>query len=354
MKALVIEGGFGLDRLQLVERQQPTPGRGELLLAMRAASLNYRDLMTVSGTYNPAQPLPLVPCSDGVGVVLEVGDGVRGFAPGGRVCPIFAQRWLDGEPTRERLRSTLGGPLDGVLAERMVVPAESVVVPPEHLTDVEAATLPCAAVTAWTALVTEGQLRAGDTVLVEGSGGVSLFALQLALLQGARVFAVTSSEEKRQRLLALGASEVLSYREQPQWGRAVSKLTGGRGVDHVVDIGGAETIEQALRAVRIGGRVSVIGALSGAGGPPSVLPILMRYVRLQGILVGHRRSFGQLSRAVSAHRLRPVVDSVHDGLEAVAGALGRMQRAEHVGKICVRISDDATAPAGAGGSEELR
>ena len=219
MRAWEVAGAFGRDHLRLVERDDPTPGPGELLLRMRAASLNYRDLLMVEGRYNPKQPLPLVPCSDGVGEVETVGDDVRGFAPGDRVCPIFAPRWLSGEPTRERVRTTLGGPLDGTLREQMTVAAESVVRPPAHLSDAEAAALPCAAVTAWSALVEQGRLRAGETVLVLGTGGVALFALQIAVLHGARAIVTSSSDEKLDRARALGAAETINYVREPAWGK---------------------------------------------------------------------------------------------------------------------------------------
>ena len=196
MKVVEIEGRFGIDRLQPADRPEPVAGPGQVLLKMKAASLNYRDWLTVTGQYNPRQPLPLIPCSDGVGEVLEVGAGVERFAGGERVLPIFAQRWIEGKPDKEKLRSTLGGPLDGVLAERMVVDAEGLVPAPAHLTDEEAACLPCAGVTAWNALVVHGGLSAGDRVLVQGSGGVAIFALQLAHALGAEVYAISSRDER--------------------------------------------------------------------------------------------------------------------------------------------------------------
>ncbi len=203
MRAMEIQGAFGLDHLVLVERPDPVPGPGQVLVRLRAASLNYRDLLTVEGKYNPKQKLPLIPCSDGAGEVVAVGEGVTRVRPNDRVCPIFAQRWIAGEPTRDRLRSTLGGPLDGTLAELAVFDQEGLVKIPEHLTDEEAATLPCAAVTAWTAL--DG-ITAGDTVLLQGTGGVSIFALQLANLRGARVIITSSSDEKLARARELGAA----------------------------------------------------------------------------------------------------------------------------------------------------
>jgi len=336
MRAWQIEGGFGIDNLKLVERPEPEPGPGEVLLRMRAASLNYRDLMMVRGHYDPRQPLPLVPCSDGVGEVVAVGDGVERVAVGARVATCFTQTWIGGPPSRERLRATLGGPLDGTLAEKMVLSAEGVVEVPEHLTDAEAATLPCAALTAWSALVEQGGIRAGDTVLVQGTGGVSMFALQLARLHGARVVVTSSSDAKLERARALGAWQTVNYREDPSWGKTVRKLTGGVGVDLVVEVGGAGTLEQSLKAVAIGGTVVVIGVLSGVASELNILPLLMQQVRMQGILVGSRDGFEAMNRAIAAAGMRPVLDRTVPFGE-VPEAFRVMQRAEHFGKIAIGI-----------------
>ncbi|MDY0004872.1 MAG: NAD(P)-dependent alcohol dehydrogenase [Polyangia bacterium] len=336
MKAMVIEGGFGLKNLKIEERPRPEPGPGQVLVQMRAASLNYRDLMTVQGSYNPKQPLPLVPCSDGVGHVAALGAGVTRLSVGDRVCPIFCQNWIDGPPTRDGLRSTLGGPLDGTLAEWMVVNAEGLVVPPASLSDLECAALPCAGVTAWTALFTEGELRPGQTVLVLGTGGVSLFALQLAKARGARVILTSSSEEKLERAKALGADEVLNYLEHERWGRVVREMTSGRGVDHVVEVGGAGTLEESLQATAIGGRIAVIGVLSGLKAQVPVTSILMGYIRLQGVLVGPRASFEALCAFMSEHSLKPVLGAVFPFAEARAG-FELMSRGGHFGKIALKF-----------------
>lgn len=336
MKVMVVEGGFGLKNLCLEERDRPTPGPGQVLLRMRAASLNYRDLMTVQGSYNPKQPLPLVPCSDGVGVVESVGEGVVRVAPGERVCPIFCQAWLDGPPTRAGVRSTLGGPLDGTLTEWMVVDAEGLVRPPAHLTDLECAALPCAMVTAWTALFTEGELKPGQTVLVLGTGGVSLSALQLAKAHGARVIITSSSADKLERAKALGADETINYLEVEHWGRAVRDLTSGRGVDHVVEVGGAGTLEESIQATAIGGRIAIIGVLAGLRVQVSVTSVLMGYLRLQGVLVGHRASFEALIAFLARHALRPVVSEVFPFEEARAG-FELMARGGHFGKIGLQL-----------------
>jgi NADPH:quinone reductase-like Zn-dependent oxidoreductase len=336
MRAVAIDGSFGLDNLRVVERDRPHPGPGQVLLRMRAQSLNYRDLLTVQGAYNPKQPLPLIPCSDGVGHVEDVGEGVTRAQVGDRVCPIFCQSWLDGTPDRDKLRSTLGGPLDGTLTEWMVVDQQGLVHPPAHLTDGECAALPCAAVTAWTALFTEGRLQAGQTVLVQGTGGVSIFALQLAKAAGATVILTSSSDEKISRARELGADQTLNYRETPEWARAVRELTGGRGVDHVVEVGGAGTLDQSIRCTAIGGQISVIGVLSGIKSSILVTPILMGYQRLQGILVGHRTSFEALCAFLAEHELHPVISDRFEMARAREG-FELMARGGHLGKITLYV-----------------
>jgi NADPH:quinone reductase-like Zn-dependent oxidoreductase len=338
VRVVEIQDHFGLESLAVAERPVPSPGPGQVRLRMRAASVNYRDLLTVKGLYNPKQPLPLIPCSDGVGEVVGLGEGAGRFAVGDRVAPIFAQRWISGDATRDRLRSTLGGPLDGTLAEEMVVDEEGLVRVPEHLSDEEAASLPCAAVTAWSALVTNGNVKAGDTVVVLGTGGVAIFALQLAVALGARVIVTSSSDEKLARVKELGAWHGINYRSEPQWGRVVRELTAGEGADLIVEVGGAGTLDQSLAAVRFGGQISLIGNLAGAVCDLTLFPIFMRQVRLQGILVGHRESFEALNRAIEVHAIRPVVDRVFP-FEQARDALEAMETGGHFGKICVRIAD---------------
>jgi NADPH:quinone reductase-like Zn-dependent oxidoreductase len=337
MKALEIQERFGLDHLVLVDRPEPEPDAGQVVIQMRAVSLNYRDLLMVRGQYDPNQPLPLVPCSDGVGEVVAIGRNVERVSVGDRVSPIFAQRWLSGEPTRDKLRSTLGGPRDGTMAEAMAVDAESVVRVPEHLTDEEAATLPCAALTAWSALVTHGEVNAGDTVLVQGTGGVSIFALQFANLLGARVIVTSSSDEKLERARALGAWETINYRGCPDWGREAKKLSGGDGVEMIVEVGGAATLPQSLVAIRAGGRICSIGVLSGRTTDLNLAPIFMRQVRLQGVFVGHREGFETMNRAIERHRLRPAVSRIFPW-EETQFALEHLASGQHFGKVCVRIA----------------
>jgi NADPH:quinone reductase-like Zn-dependent oxidoreductase len=336
VRAVEIRGAFGLDNLALAERPDPRPAPGQALVRLNAVSLNYRDLLTVEGKYNPKQKLPLIPCSDGAGEVVEIGEGVTRVAPGDRVCGAFAPRWIAGPPTREKLRATLGGPLDGTLAELAVFEQEGLVKIPEHLSDEEAATLPCAAVTAWSALVTEGGLTAGETVLVQGTGGVSLFALQIGKLLGARVIATSSRDEKLQRVREMGAAETINYREVPEWGVRAKELTGGAGVDHVVEVGGAGTLQQSLRAVRFGGTVSLIGNLAGTKTELLLTQIFMQKIRVNGILVGHRESFEAMNRAIALHRLRPVIDRVFS-LEESRAAFDHMAARDHFGKIVIRV-----------------
>lgn len=336
MRAWEIQGGFGLANLRLAESPDPSPGPGQVLIRVRAVSLNYRDLLTVEGKYNPKQKLPLIPCSDGAGEVVAAGEGVTRVRPGDRVCGIFAQRWIAGAPNREKLRSTLGGPLDGMLAELVVLPEDGVVLVPPHLTDEEAATLPCAGVTAWTALVTQGRLTAGDTVLLQGTGGVSIFALQLARLLGLRALITSSSDEKLERARQLGASGLINYQKTPEWSGAARDLTGGAGVDLVVEVGGAGTLEQSLRSVRMGGTVCLIGNLAGIVAQVPLALIFMQQVRVQGILVGDREGFEAMNRAIAAHGMRPVIDRTFPFEEARA-AFELMAASGHFGKICIGV-----------------
>lgn len=337
MRAVVVSGGFGLENLRMEERPDPEPGPGEVVLRMGAVSLNYRDLLMVRGSYNPRQPLPLVPASDGVGTVVAAGAGVTRVKVGDRVCPIFATGWLAGEPARDKLRTTLGGPLDGTLAELFKVSAEAVVKIPAFLSDVEAACLPCAGVTAWSALVTHGALSAGDTLLALGTGGVSIFGLQLAKTLGARVLITSSSDDKLERARELGADALINYRRDPEWGKAARDLTDGRGVDHVLEVGGAATFGHSLKAVRPGGTISIIGNLGGGSTELNLLGVLMQNIRLQGVIVGHRESFEALVRAVAQNQLRPVVDRVF-GFDEVAKALEHLASGNHFGKICIDIA----------------
>ena len=260
MKAFEIQK-FSIDSLALVDRSEPKAGPGQVVLKMRAASLNYRDLMMVLGYYNPRLRTPLVPLSDGVGEVVEIGEGVTRVKVGDRVAGTFHQKWIDGEITDFKARASLGGDVDGMLAEYVVLDQDGVTLVPDFLSDEEAATLPCAGLTAWNSLVEQGRLKAGESVLIQGTGGVSIFALQLARLMGARVIATSSRDEKLARVRELGASDGINYKTTPDWDKQVGPLTNGVGVDHIVEVGGAGTLARSFKAVRKGGHISLIGVL---------------------------------------------------------------------------------------------
>jgi NADPH:quinone reductase-like Zn-dependent oxidoreductase len=327
---------FGLENLVLVERDVPRAATHEVVVRFHAVSLNYRDLLFAKGVYNPQARFPVVPLSDGAGEVVAVGEGVTRWKVDDRVCPIFMQGWLEGERTKEKARTALGGgDLDGVLREYGAFHENGLVRIPDHLSFVQAATLPCAAVTAWNALIHLGNLKAGDTVLTLGTGGVSIFALQFARMHGARVIATSSSDEKLARVRELGADGTINYRNTPDWDKEVFRLTDGTGVDHVVEVGGAGTLAKSVNAARIGGRICVIGVLSSGSGLDPI-KVLMKSLCLQGILVGSRRMFEDMNRAVIANRLRPVIDKAFT-LEQTREALEYLESGSHFGKIVVKF-----------------
>jgi len=336
MKVVELKEAFGLEHLAAASRPKPEPRKGQVLLRMRAASLNFRDLLMVRGLYNPRQTLPIIPCSDGAGEVMETGPGVTRVRVGDRVTPTFFQGWFSGRPTLEKAVTTLGSPLDGVLAQFMLAPEEALVPVPAHLSLEQAATLPCAALTAWSALVEQGDVKPGDTVLVQGTGGVALFALRFAKLLGARVVVISSSDEKLERVKGMGADHGVNYKRTPRWGKAVRDWTGGAGVDHVVELGGAGTLGESLQAVGLGGQISLIGVLAGASQDLNILPIVMRNVRVQGIFVGHREGFEAMNRAIEHSGLVPVIDRTFP-MEDVRSAFEWMAAGSHFGKICLEI-----------------
>lgn len=335
MRAFQVEEAWSMENVRLGTRPDPMPGRGQVRLKMLASALNYRDLLVPVRGYGSRQgSLPLILLGDGVGVVESIGEEVTRVAIGDRLCPLFVQSWIGGEPDEQKLARSLGCEIDGTMAEYMVLPEESVAHVPEHLSDVEAAVLPCAAVTAWRAVVTEGRVKAGDKVLVQGTGGVSLFALQFAKVLGAYVIATSSSDEKLARARAMGANEGINYRATPEWGKRAREIAGG-GVDHVVEVGGQQTLPQSLRAIRAGGTISMIGVLSGGTMDTKLGPIVTRHVRLQGITVGNRDDFEAMARAISQHKLRPTIDRVF-AFEALREALDYLASGKQVGKICIR------------------
>ncbi|MEX2446766.1 MAG: NAD(P)-dependent alcohol dehydrogenase [Dehalococcoidia bacterium] len=330
MQAYRLTVGGGIDGVGRVELPDPAPGPGEVLVRVRATSLNYRDLML---TTNNQQPV--VPLSDGAGEVIEVGAGVRRFSPGDRVTGCFFPYWPDGEVKREYIRDALGGSVDGLLAEHVVLPEGGLVPTPAYLSDEEAATLPCAALTAWNAIYEQQHLRPGQSVLLLGTGGVSIFGLQLAHLGGLRTIVTSSSNEKLERARALGADATVNYREREDWDRAVLDLTDGRGVDLVLEVGGEGTFAKSLAATRIGGSIVSIGGLARDEGAPGV-PLVSRNISATRIFVGSRIMFERMNAAMSLHEVHPVIDRVFD-FEEAQDAYRLLQSQQHLGKIVVRV-----------------
>jgi NADPH:quinone reductase-like Zn-dependent oxidoreductase len=337
MRAMAIQDAFGIENLKPLERDVPKPGPGQVVLKMKAASLNYRDLATVLGFGGSTKALPLVPLSDGCGEVIEAGEGVTRFKAGDRVAPSFFQGWLAGGPRPEVLGVTaLGAPIDGCAQEYMCLSAEGMSKAPANLNDEEVACLPCAALTAWRALVVEGNMKAGDTVLVQGTGGVSIFALQFAKAAGARVIVTSSSDEKLERAKKLGADDFINYKATPDWAKEARRLTGGRGVDHVVEVGGADTFPQSIMAARVGGHVGVIGLLSGMSKDVNVAAIFSQNLKISGVTVGSRAHFEEMSRAIEQNDIHPVIDKRFPLADAQE-AFRLMQGASHFGKIVLDI-----------------
>lgn len=339
MRVVCLRGGFGLDRLVLEERPDPQPGPGEVLLRMRAASLNFRDVSLARGTYDPRLSLPVVLGSDGVGVVLDRGTSATRFELGERACPLFARGWYEGPPSRATPRNTLGAPLDGTFTELFVASEDDLVRAPLDLTDPEAATLGCAGLTAYRALFELASVRAGTRVLVIGTGGVATFAIAFAHAAGAEVIVVSRSAAKLERARALGPHDTIDATLQPEWGVAARELTRGEGVDVVVELGGSATLAQSLRAVRAGGTVALIGHTPDGSPTPSLVPVVMREIRVQGVLVGPRSSFEALTRFLSRVRVRPVVDQVYP-LEDYRLAFEALARGDAFGKTCIRLSTE--------------
>lgn len=335
MKSYHLTMGAGLAGLALKHHDEPRPGPHEALVRVRAVSLNFRELsILVQGRY----PLPVKPdvvaVSDGAGEVVAVGSGVTRVHVGQRVVASIFPQWLDGPFGLDRA-AQLGGSLDGMLTECTVLPEDALLAVPDHLSYEEAATLPCAGVTAWNALTGGLPLRAGDDVLTLGSGGVSLFALQLALLCGARVIATTSSEAKAERLRALGAHEVIDYRASPDWSSEVRRLTGGGGAHRVVEVAGA-TLAQSLKSVRRGGEIAFVGTRAGADTPLDTNLLFAGGAMVRSIAVGSRRHFEEMLRAITLHRLRPVIDRVFDFDESPA-AFAYFAEARNFGKVVIRV-----------------
>ena len=334
MKAYEIKQ-FGVNELALVEREAPSPQANEVLVKFHAASLNYRDLMMIKGQYNPRLKMPLVPFSDGAGEVVKVGEAVTRFKIGDRVCPIFMQGWIDGEVDFKKARTALGGDKDGCLREFGAFDENGLVHIPQHLSYEEAATLPCAAVTAWNALIVSGKLKKDEFVLLQGTGGVSIFALQFAKIFGAKVIITSSSNEKLERAKQLGADFLINYKDEPDWDKKVLEITEKRGVDHIVEVGGAGTMQKSINSVKMGGNIVTIGVVAGKG-EFNPVPIFMKYIKLQGIFVGSREMFEAMNKCISENKLKPVVDKIFE-FDQAREALKTMESASHFGKIVVKV-----------------
>lgn len=324
----------GIDALSIADRNLPTTARGQILVRMKAASLNYRDYLNVLDPAARGIAYPRIPLSDGAGEVVEVGAGVTKFKSGDRVVATFFQNWEGGGIIASVMASAMGGAIDGILTEYALLEEGGLLPIPDHMSYEEAATLPCAALTAWNALVEIGNLTAGETVLLLGTGGVSIFALQFAKMHGAQVIITSSSDEKLARAREMGAWQTINYAKHPDWENVVMEMTNGRGVDHVVEVGGAGTVTRSIEAVRIGGTVAMIGVLTdGALNPTTVM---RKSVRLQGLYVGSRQMFERMNAAISADELHPVIDAKFDFADA-PNAFYHMESAKHFGKIVISI-----------------
>lgn len=318
----------------MVEEERPEPGPGELLVRIRASSLNFHDDMVMLGKLPCADGR--IPLSDGAGEVIAVGKGVEEFKAGDAVVSTFWPYWLGGEMTRGTRRDIPGDSADGYAREYACMPAHAFTKAPPGCTHAEAATLTCAGVTAWRALVVCGQVKPGDTVLVLGTGGVSLFALQLAKAAGARVVATSSSDEKLEKLKRFGADAVINYKTVPEWGRQAKELTDGRGVDHVIEVGGPGTLTQSIAACRMGGHIALIGVLTGFAGEVMIPALFAHQIRTSGIYVGSRADQEDLIRAITVNRLKPVIDRTFS-LQEMAGAFKYFESQKHFGKVCLEF-----------------
>jgi NADPH:quinone reductase-like Zn-dependent oxidoreductase len=336
MRAYQFSKRTSFDDMIKVDLPTPKPGRRQVLVKVAACSLNFRDLAIAVGTYRMPVLEKLIPLSDGAGEIIEVGADVTRVKPGDRVAGCFFQGWVAGPISAERVRRALGGSAQGMLAEYVVLDDDGVVRLPDHLSYEDGASLPCAAVTAWHALAVHGALKPGETVLVQGTGGVSVFALQIARMMGAQVIVTSSSEEKLARAKSLGAVHGINYKARPDWDNAVLEYTSGRGVDQVVEVGGAGTLERSLRSICLGGRISVIGVLTGSA---QINPnfILGRRASVQGMSVGSTEMFEAMNRAIAAARLKPVIDKVFSFDEA-RGAFRHLESGAHFGKVAIRVS----------------
>lgn len=333
-KAIILQAGGGYDKVTVGQREATEPKAGQITVRLHANSLNYHDFAVVSGMWGPSEPR--IPMADGAGEVIAVGEGVTEFAVGDHVVSTFFPTWEAGEPLVEGFATVPGDGVDGYARETVTSSVKAFTRAPKGWSHVEASTLTTAALTAWRALMVDDNLKPGDTVLVQGTGGVSIFALQFAKAAGATVIATSSSDEKLERLRAMGADHVINYRTQTNWGEVARKLTGGCGVDHVVEVGGPATLEQSMAAARVGGHISLIGILTGLGGEINIVAALIKQLRLQGVLVGSRSQQQEMVRAIDANGIKPVVDKVFP-LEDMVAAFKYQETNRHFGKICLEM-----------------
>lgn len=336
MRVFQIEGAWGFDNLQMAVREVPEPGSHEIVVAMRAASLNARDLIVPIRGYGRATgELPLVPVSDGVGEVVGIGEAVSRVKIGDRVCPTYFQNWTGGKPSKSAFSSALGAPLDGVMAEQVCLSEEGVVRVPDYLSDIEAATLPCAGLTAWSAIVTYGNIEKGDKVLIQGTGGVALFSLAFAKMRGAHVTVISSSDEKLQRVKEMGADATINYVKTEDWAKASRDITADHGgYDYIIELGGTKTLPQSLKAIKTGGTIALIGVLSGLDMDASLGPIVTRQIRLQGVTVGHRDGFEAMLAAMEKHEIHPVIGTTFQFNDFIS-ALDHLRVGGHFGKTVI-------------------
>ena len=334
MKVMVLDGNWGTQNLSLVERPDPQPGPGEVVVEIEAISINPRDKIQCEGGYGrQGGSLPMVPLCDGAGRVSMLGDGVTEFQIGDLVIPAFSRNWMSGTIGSSSSAGAHGGPLDGTAQEKFLIPAAALVRAPAHLSAREAATLPCAALTAWNALIGQGGLLPGQTVLLQGTGGVSLFALQIAKLIGARVIMISSSDEKLERAQALGADHGVNYRTFPDWHEPVREILGGQGLDHVVEIGGGDTLSKSLKLIKPSGVISLIGVLGGALPKLDLGRVVTRNIRLQGVTVGSRELLDQMARAFEANAIHPVIETQGFAFDQLGAALDGLAKGQHFGKV---------------------
>jgi NADPH:quinone reductase-like Zn-dependent oxidoreductase len=337
MKAMQITGDWGTEYIQPVTRPEPKAGPGEVVIEMQAISINPRDRIVAIGGYGRHANLPLVPLCDGAGTIVDIGPGVMDFTGGELVCPSYSRTWLHGTISRDSYRGAHGAALDGTAQELFAIPADAVVRAPKHLVARQAATLPCAAVTAWNAIVEQGQVRADDCILIQGTGGVALAALQFAKMHGAQAIVISSSDKKLERVRDLGADHTVNYRSTPDWQETVRDITNGEGVDNIIEVGGAGTLAKSLSCVAASGTISVIGILGGISGDINLGPIVTRNIRLQGITVGSRDMFRSMVQAMELHETRPVIHDTGFAFDEIGAALAALPEGRHFGKMVCEL-----------------